>query len=194
MAGFQRFWALALALLLLCASLGAAAGGWLHWLWALVFGSLVVIGLRDLVQTHHAILRNYPIIGHLRFFLESIRPEIRQYFIESDNDRVPFSREQRAIVYQRAKGVLDKRPFGSKFDAYADGYEWIHHSVLPSEIDTSDFRVTIGAGRPQPYSASIFNISAMSFGSLSANAILALNRGAKMGGFAHDTGEGSISR
>lgn len=194
MANLQRYWALGVALLLLFASAGAYAGGWLHGVVPVICLMLVVLGLHDLLQTRHAVLRNYPIIGHFRFMFEEIRPEIRQYFIESDTERVPFSREQRAIVYQRAKGVLDKRPFGSKLDPYRDGYEWIHHSVLPSTIESSDFRVTIGATREQPYSASMFNISAMSFGALSANAILALNRGAKMGGFAHDTGEGSISR
>jgi glutamate synthase domain-containing protein 2 len=194
MANLDRYWAFGLAVLLAFATTGAWAGGLLHWGFPLALASLAALGIHDLKQTRHAILRNYPIIGHFRFMLESIRPEIRQYFIESDTERVPFSREQRAIVYQRAKGELDKRPFGTKLDAYGEGFEWIHHSMLPSQIEGHDFRVVIGAGREQPYSASIFNISAMSFGSLSANAILALNRGAKMGGFAHDTGEGSISR
>ena len=194
MANLERFWAFGLAVLLAFASAGASAGGLLHWSFTFVFVLIAAVGIHDLLQSRHAILRNYPIIGHFRFMFESIRPEIRQYFIESDTERVPFSREQRAIVYQRAKSVLDKRPFGSKLDAYQEGYEWIHHSMLPSQIEGHDFRVTIGSNREQPYSASIFNVSAMSFGSLSANAILALNRGAKLGGFYHDTGEGSISR
>jgi glutamate synthase domain-containing protein 2 len=194
MSSYLRFWALGFALSVLLASTVLSMGGWVHPAW--VFGALalVMLGLHDLTQTRHAILRNYPIIGHLRFVLESIRPEIRQYFIESDTEKVPFSRQQRAIVYQRAKGQLDKRPFGSHHDPYQPGFEWIVHSISPTRIDSHDFRIEIGSGRAQPYSASIFNISAMSFGSLSANAILALNRGARIGGFAHDTGEGSISR
>ena len=155
---------------------------------------LVLLGLRDTMQRRHAILRNYPVIGHLRFLLEFIRPEMRQYFIESDHEAAPFSRQQRSLVYQRAKGDSDKRPFGTQLDVSAVGYEWINHSLQPTVLRTHDFRVTIGASRAQPYSASLFNISAMSFGALSANAILALNAGAKRGNFAHDTGEGSISR
>ncbi len=160
---------------------------------ALAFGLLTSTGVYDLRQTKSSVLRNYPIIGHLRFMLEFIRPEIRQYFIESDNETTPFSRSQRSLVYQRAKGDSDKRPFGTQLDVQAQGYEWINHSVAPTHITSHDFRVTIGANTEQPYEASIFNISAMSFGALSANAILALNAGAKRGGFAHDTGEGSIS-
>jgi len=176
----------------------ASMAGWMRmgfepWL-AIVFGVLVLIGLRDVTQPRHAILRNYPVIGHLRFLLEFIRPEIRQYFIEDDREAAPFSRQQRSLVYQRAKGDSDKRPFGTQIDVGAVGYEWINHSMRPTLLKTHDFRVLIGAGRAQPYNASIFNISAMSFGALSANAILALNAGAKRGNFAHDTGEGSISR
>jgi glutamate synthase domain-containing protein 2 len=160
---------------------------------ALAFGALTCVGLYDLRQTRSSVLRNYPVIGHLRFMLEFIRPEIRQYFIESDNEHTPFSRAQRSLVYQRAKGDSDKRPFGTQLDVQAQGYEWINHSMVPTDIASHDFRVTIGANTAQPYDASVFNISAMSFGALSANAILALNAGAKRGGFAHDTGEGSIS-
>ena len=154
---------------------------------------LVAVGVYDLGQTKRSVLRNYPIIGHLRFILEFIRPEIRQYFIESDMEATPFSRSQRSLVYQRAKGEPDKRPFGTQLDVQADGYEWINHSVAPTKIGSHDFRITIGEHTAQPYSASVFNISAMSFGALSANAILALNKGAMRGNFAHDTGEGSIS-
>ncbi|CAN5152560.1 FMN-binding glutamate synthase family protein [soil metagenome] len=159
----------------------------------LLFAALSYQGFRDVRQTKRSVLRNYPVIGHVRFLLEFIRPEIRQYFLESDNDAAPFSRQQRSLVYQRAKGDPDKRPFGTQLDVSAQGYEWINHSLAPTTLTTHDFRITIGADRPQPYSASVFNISAMSFGALSANAILALNSGAKRGGFAHDTGEGSIS-
>ena len=158
------------------------------------FAALTGLGLRDLRQTRHSVLRNYPLVGHLRFLLEFIRPEMRQYFIESDHEAAPFSRQQRSLVYQRAKGQADKRPFGTQLDVGAVGYEWINHSMLPTRLASHDFRVLIGAGRAQPYSASLFNISAMSFGALSANAISALNQGAQRGNFAHDTGEGSISR
>ena len=181
--------------------------GW-DWVLPLTFGALVLIGLRDSLQGTHSVLRNYPVIGHMRYLFEFIRPEIRQYFIEGDNEAAPFSRQQRSLVYQRAKGESDKRPFGTQRDVGAQGYEWINHSMQPTQLPTHDFRVVIGAHRDdpnhlplnrgtpctQPYSASVFNISAMSFGALSANAILALNAGAKRGGFAHDTGEGSISR
>jgi len=159
----------------------------------LIFLILVGTGVYDLRQTKRSILRNYPVIGHLRFMLEFIRPEMRQYFLEGDNEAAPFSRSQRSLVYQRAKGDSDKRPFGTQLAVYEEGYEWMNHSMTPTHLASHDFRVTIGPDTAQPYEASIFNISAMSFGALSANAILALNSGAKRGGFAHDTGEGSIS-
>ena len=162
--------------------------------WALLFLFLSAVGLRDTLQQRHSLLRNYPVIGHIRFLLEFVRPELRQYFFESDHDAAPFSRQQRSLVYQRAKGELDKRPFGTQMDVGAQGYEWINHSLAPTRLPSHDFRVLIGDGLAQPYSASVFNISAMSFGALSANAIRALNEGARRGGFAHDTGEGSISR
>ncbi|PRC93616.1 FMN-binding glutamate synthase family protein [Solimicrobium silvestre] len=163
--------------------------------WLLVISAaLICIGVHDIIQTKSSILRNYPILAHFRFLFELIRPEIRQYFLEEDTSPNPFSRNQRSIVYQRAKQQLDKRPFGTQLDVYQAGYEWIGHSITPAPITTHDFRITIGADRAQPYSASIFNISAMSFGALSANAIRALNQGAHKGNFMHDTGEGSISR
>ncbi|MEP1768078.1 MAG: FMN-binding glutamate synthase family protein [Sulfitobacter sp.] len=161
----------------------------------LVFFALSLLGWHDIRQTRHSVLRNYPVLGHLRFLLESIRPEIRQYLLEDDHDEEPFSRESRSLVYQRAKGQEDARPFGTKKRVYEGGYSWVTHSVQPCHIDDTDFRVTVGGKNcTQPYSASIYNISAMSFGSLSANAITALNTGARMGGFAHDTGEGGISK
>ena len=188
-----RFTALGLcvfgALLSLFALVGFGVGG----LQFVVFTALSLLGWYDLKQTKRAVLRNYPVIGHLRFVLEYIRPEMRQYFIESDTEAAPFSRAQRSLVYSRAKGEPDKRPFGTQLDVGAEGYEWINHSVAPSRIASHDFRVTIGAATAQPYEASVFNISAMSFGALSANAILALNAGAQRGRFMHDTGEGSIS-
>ena len=167
---------------------------WVTWYWPAFAVGLAALGIHDLLQNKRAILRNYPLLGHLRFFFEFIRPEVRQYFFESDTEAVPFSRQQRAIVYQRAKGELDKRPFGTQLDTYADGYEWVTHSISPAKPADPDFRVQIGSKQcQQPYNASVFNISAMSFGALSANAIKALNKGAKSGQFAHDTGEGSIS-
>ena len=170
-------------------------GGPLTALVAVVAVGLVVLGVRDLTQPFSAIRRNYPVIGHMRFMLEKIRPEIRQYFLESDTEATPFSRSQRSLVYARAKGETDKRPFGTQLDVKAGGYEWINHSMAPTTLAGHDFRIAIGGPDcTQPYSASVFNISAMSFGALSANAIQALNAGARQGGFAHDTGEGSISR
>lgn len=173
------------------------------WLFFLPLVALAGLGVRDLRQNRHAVLRNYPVIGHMRFLFEYIRPEIRQYFIESDSEATPFSRAQRSLVYQRAKGDPDNKPFGTHLDVGARGYEWVNHSMAPTHLPSHDFRVWIGGtpGQPaasvepctRPYHASVFNISAMSFGALSANAILALNQGARLGGFAHDTGEGSIS-
>lgn len=169
-------------------------GGWAAVL-ALLAGALLALGVRDLLQTRHAVLRNYPILGHVRYFFELIRPEIRQYLLESDEEEVPFSRETRAIVYQRSKNVEDKRAFGTKKRVNDAGYQWITHSIRPKKIENTDFRVRVGGPDcTQPYDLSLYNISAMSFGALSANAILALSRGAKAGGFAHDTGEGGISR
>ena len=159
-----------------------------------IFGALTLLGIRDLTQKSHAVLRNYPISAHLRFLLEEIRPEMRQYFFESEKDGMPFSRDTRAVVYQRAKMVLDKRPFGTQEDVYREGYEWMHHSVAPKPHATRN-SASPSAARiaRRPYSASVFNISAMSFGALSPNAVRALNAGAKKGGFAHDTGEGGVS-
>jgi glutamate synthase domain-containing protein 2 len=163
---------------------------------AAVPGILILIGIWDILQTRHAVLRNYPVIGHVRWMVEMIRPEIRQYLLEDDNVATPYSRAQRSLIYRRSKGVSSDHPFGTLMDVYARDYEYIQHATLPADhVDPKTFRITIGNDQcTQPYSASVFNISAMSFGSLSANAIRALNRGAAMGGFYHDTGEGSISR
>lgn len=185
---------IASVVLLVVSLLGAGVMG-LSGIWPLVFLALCAVGIYDLQQSHHAILRNYPIIGHLRFMLETIRPEIRQYFLESETEASPFSRAQRTLVYTRAKGQSDKRPFGTQLDVRAIGYEWINHSIAPTKLAGHDFRVKVGGKDcTQPYDISLFNVSAMSFGALSANAVQALNLGAKLGGFAHDTGEGSISR
>ncbi|MGG4604256.1 FMN-binding glutamate synthase family protein [Paenalcaligenes sp. Me131] len=162
---------------------------------ALPFIGLSILGLVDLKQTRHAIRRNYPVIGNLRFLFEFIRPEIRQYFIEGDNQESPFSRAERSLVYQRAKQQEDKLPFGTQQEIYGSGYEWINHSMQPCQIADSNFRTLVGGPDcTKPYSMSVFNISAMSFGALSANAVMALNKGAVIGNFAHDTGEGGISR
>jgi glutamate synthase domain-containing protein 2 len=168
---------------------------WPAVLWSLVvLVPIIVLGVLDMTQCRQAVRRNFPVIGHGRYLLERIRPEINQYFVESNNDGRPFSRNDRSIVYQRAKGALDTLPFGTQRDVYATGYEWINHSLAPVRADESAQRIVVGgADCKQPYSASIFNISAMSYGSLSKNAILALNTGAKMGNFAHNTGEGGLS-
>lgn len=190
----SRYYAFAAVVAFFLAALGAGLVD-RHWLIpAAVAGFLVAVGVYDLVQPLHSLRRNYPLLAHIRFLIEFIRPEIRQYLLESDTEAVPYSRAQRSLVYQRAKNVEDKRPFGSELDLYASGYEWVNHSLQPLKIEHCDFRVRIG-GRDctQPYEASLLNISAMSFGALSANAIRALNKGARLGGFAHDTGEGSIS-
>lgn len=191
-----RFIVLTLCALAALAFAAAIVAGGPTYLWMplTLFGWLTGLGIRDLLQARHAILRNYPISGHFRFLFEQIRPEMRQYFFESEKDGKPFSRDTRAVVYQRAKVALDKRPFGTQKDVYEDGYEWMHHSVVPKPAADSDFRIVIGGTEcTKPYSASVFNISAMSFGALSANAIRALNAGAKQGKFAHDTGEGGVS-
>ncbi len=164
------------------------------WWFFVLIGPLAVLGLYDMFQTKRAILRLYPILGHFRYLLESFRVEIQQYFIESDLNGTPVPREFRSLVYQRAKGQKDTRPFGTIMDVNQDGYEWINHSVSPTHIEAHDLHVKFGGSEcQQPYMAKPMNISAMSYGSLSKNAIEALNLGAKKGGFAHNTGEGGIS-
>jgi glutamate synthase domain-containing protein 2 len=157
--------------------------------------ALTLVGLNDLRQSRHAVRRNYPVLGNIRYLVEAVRPEIRQYLLEGDQEALPFSRAQRSLVYARAKGESSEKAFGTLLDVYQTGFEFISHSMQPSVPGKSeDFRISIGGPQcQQPYSASIFNISAMSFGALSANAIRALNKGAQKGSFAHDTGEGSIS-
>ncbi len=159
-----------------------------------IFAGLTILGVGDLIQQGHSVLRNYPILAHLRFLIEEIRPEIRQYLFESETDGAPFSRDRRAVVYQRAKMQLDKRPFGTQLPVYSEGFEWLLHSLRPRPQAEAPFRIEIGGPQcEKPYSASVLNISAMSFGALSANAIRALNGGARLGHFAHDTGEGGFS-
>ncbi len=164
-------------------------------LWALVvITPLLLVGLRDSLQREHTILRNFPLLGHIRYLFEMVRPEIQQYFIESNTDAFPIEREFRNIVYQRAKGALETQPFGTQRNVYRIGYEWAAHSMAPIPPLEEPPRILIGSqGCRQPYSCSLLNISAMSFGALSRNAVLALNAGAKAGDFAHNTGEGAIS-
>jgi len=159
-----------------------------------IFIALTIVGIIDIRQTHSTLRRNYPIAAHIRFIFEELRPMLRQYIVEADDDEVPFSHDQRSLVYQRAKSELETRAFGTEKNVYNTRYEWINHSISPTKLHDNNFRVEIGGPDcKQPYSASIFNISAMSFGSLSPNAIRALNKGARLGQFYHDTGEGSIS-
>lgn len=174
-------------------------GVWVHplWFWLLVVVlPLIVWGFYDMFQTRHAIARNYPIFGRSRYIAEWMRPKVHQYFVESDTDGRPFNRIDRSLIYQRAKNATDTTPFGTQLDLYAEGYEWMNHSIRALDKSTLDHNPRVMVGGPQctqPYALSVLNVSAMSFGSLSKNAVLALNGGAKMGGFAHNTGEGGIS-
>ena len=188
-------WMLCILGALLVVGHWSPTSSFMMWFLGFIFIGLSFLGLSDFRQKHHAILRNYPVSGHIRFLFETFRPEIRQYLLESDTEKLPFSRNQRALVYQRAKGASDKRPLGTIEDVYKSGSEWLTHTANPTaHVALSSLRTIVGGKDcTQPYSISVFNISAMSFGALSANAIMALNKGAKMGGFAHDTGEGSVS-
>ena len=164
-------------------------------LWAfVVVGPLVLLGLCDVWQRDHTLLRNFPVIGHMRYLFESISPEIQQYFIERHTDGTPFSRNQRSLVYARSKDERETHPFGTELDLYDSRYEGLAHSMYPSDVHEEPPRIRIGGPDCQrPYDASLLNISAMSFGALSRNAILALNEGAHLGGFYHNTGEGGLS-
>lgn len=166
-----------------------------YWLLLLVV-PIAFIGIRDISQSSHALLRNFPLVGHSRYIADWLRPKIYQYFVESDTDGTPINRDKRSLVYQRAKKEVDTAPFGTQLNVYAEGYEWMAHSIRPKDFHKLDHNPRIRVGGPQctqPYELSIFNISAMSYGSLSKAAVLALNHGAQMGGFAHNTGEGGIS-
>ncbi|MCB0401052.1 MAG: FMN-binding glutamate synthase family protein [Flavobacteriales bacterium] len=180
--------------------LAAVTGIYFVWkpiLWSLIlFGPILLIGWFDIFQTKHAIKRNFPVLGHFRYMLEKIRPEIMQYFVETDTEGRPINRQFRSLVYQRAKKVNDTVPFGTQMDVYEVGYEWMDHSMYArghKEINDKPRVMVGGPDCKQPYLASLLNISAMSFGSLSKNAVMALNKGAKKGRFAHNTGEGAIS-
>ncbi|HFA51454.1 MAG TPA: FMN-binding glutamate synthase family protein [Bacteroidetes bacterium] len=170
---------------------------WPPIIWSLVILlPVILLGIYEMFQSKHAIMRNYPVFGRGRYLMEYLRPKIYQYFIESDTDGTPISRIFRSVVYQRAKQVRDTAPFGTQLDVYEEGYEWVNHSIAALEADQLEHHPRITIGGPdckQPYSCSILNVSAMSFGSLSKAAIMALNGGAKTGGFAHNTGEGGIS-
>ena len=172
---------------------GAIGGpGW--WVLVAVLLLLLAVGCYDLVQKKHSILRNYPVLGHMRFLMEDIRPELQQYFIERNYDGRPFDRNTRSSIYQRAKGLKEEQPFGTERDVNEPGYEYLVHSTKPVDVPDAEPRVTIGGPHcTQPYSMALMNVSAMSFGALSANALMALNSGARLGGFAHDTGEGGLS-
>jgi glutamate synthase domain-containing protein 2 len=182
-----------IALNLLCLILGAMVSPYFH-LGLILFAPLLLLGCWDLIQAKHSICRNFPILGRLRFVQEAIRPEWHQYFIESDTDGRPFSRTQRTLVYQRAKNIAGLQPFGTELDVYSEEYEWLIHSMSPHSKSSTPFRIDVGGpGCTKPYSCSLINISAMSFGAISPNAIRALNKGAKLGGFYHTTGEGGLS-
>jgi glutamate synthase domain-containing protein 2 len=170
---------------------------WHPFVWSLIFTvPFIAVGIMDITQTSHSLKRNFPVIGRARWWAEWMRPKVYQYFVESDTDGAPFNRQNRSVIYQRAKKVNDTTPFGTQLNVYEVGYEWLNHSITPLDAHSVDHNPRVVVGGPdckQPYSASVLNISAMSFGSLSKNAIMALNGGAKLGGFAHNTGEGGLS-
>ncbi|MGB2440693.1 MAG: glutamate synthase-related protein, partial [Candidatus Puniceispirillaceae bacterium] len=163
------------------------------WILAVVAAGLFLLGCVDYMQKRRGVIANYPLLGRMRYLLESIRPELRQYFWEADTDELPYSRNQRAMVYQRAKGILAARPLGTVLDIYREDYNWLNHSMVPSHIENKDFRVCVGEG-DHAYDCAILNISGTSFGAMSPPAIQALNSGARLGGFAHNTGEGAFSK
>ena len=180
--------------ILLLLAIAIASQFWMPILWSLILiGPLVILGYVDVFQKKHSIKRNFPVIGNFRYLLEKIRPEIMQYFVESDTEGRPINRLFRTLIYERSKKVNDTTPFGTQMDVYRTGYEWMAHSIYAKNKGDCNYTPRVNVGGPyclQPYSASILNISAMSFGSLSKNAVLALNSGAKQGSFAQNTGEG----
>ncbi|MET0187522.1 MAG: FMN-binding glutamate synthase family protein, partial [Pseudonocardia sediminis] len=179
------------ALTVLAASVGSVA--W--WGLLVVVAALLLLGIRDVTQRRHSLLRNYPVIGHLRYLLETLRPELQQYFVERNFDGRPYDRDTRTVVYERAKGIHGEKAFGTELDVEAVGYEYLVHSTAPVPPPERPHRVRVGGPDcTRPYDMALLNVSAMSFGALSANALRALNGGAARGGFAHDTGEGGLSR
>ncbi|NRQ49077.1 FMN-binding glutamate synthase family protein [Aeromicrobium sp. YC3-14] len=196
----MSWWVVRQAMVVVLGGLGvlaAVAAATVSPLWLVAAVPLLVtgaVGVRDVLQRRHSILRNYPILGHVRFLMEKIRPEVQQYFVESNTDGTPYDRETRDLVYARAKGEEDSEPFGTERDVNAVGYEFVTHSLRAFHAEGPIPRVTLGGPAcTQPYDIALLNVSAMSFGALSGNAISALNGGAALGGFAHDTGEGAIS-
>jgi glutamate synthase domain-containing protein 2 len=181
-----------LIIAIICVLLARTFGS-VGWVLSGIFIFFLVVGIYDYLQKTRSVLGNYPLIGRFRFILESLRPELRQYFFESDSDELPYSRNQRSVVYKRSKEILAARPFGSDENMYSEEFSWLNHSIQPSELQGDDFRVLVGEG-DNAYWMSVLNISGTSFGSLSPTAIQALSTGAKLGGFAHNTGEGSLSK
>ena len=183
--------------LLLVFVVGCISFVWKPFIWTfIIIIPILLLGIYDMIQPHHSIMRNYPVVGRMRWLAEWLRPKIYQYFVESDTDGAPYNRLSRTVIYQRAKKINDTTPFGTQLNVYEIGYEWLNHSIAPLPHDKVDHNPRVLVGGPdckQPYSASIYNVSAMSFGALSKNAIMALNGGAKLGGFAHNTGEGGLS-
>lgn len=189
----RRKWYIGFGVLLFLVMLRAFVWGHANWL-PVIIVPLVFICIYDLLQNKHTILRNFPVLGHIRYILEFIRPEIQQYFVANDDEERPFNREVRSIIYQRAKGVRDTIPFGTSQDILKDGYAWVLHSLTPKTASKVQDRISVGGPDcKKPYLASRLNVSALSFGSLSGKAIMAINLGAKLGEFAHNTGEGGIS-
>ncbi|MEO9003488.1 MAG: FMN-binding glutamate synthase family protein [Ginsengibacter sp.] len=191
----RKFILLSILSILIIVPLAVFTWNGFWWILAVVI-VLVTIGISDLIQTKHSIWRNFPLLGRLRWIMEALRPKLYQYFVESDTDGKPFSRLDRNLIYQRAKRQLDTMPFGTQADVYAEGYEWMTHSIAPKNFLKMNHNPRVLVGNKdckQPYSASVLNVSAMSFGSLSTAAVEALNGGAKMGGFSQNTGEGGIS-
>ena len=179
----------------------AAIAIWTYFWWPAIFILLALVpfiamGISDMIQTRQSLKRNFPLAGRLRYVFEDLRPKIQQYFVESDTDGAPINRNDRSVIYQRAKKQVDTTPFGTQLNVYAEGYEWMGHSIVPVDFHKVDHHPRVHVGNKdckQPYMASVLNVSAMSFGSLSGAAVEALNAGAKIGGFAHNTGEGGIS-
>jgi glutamate synthase domain-containing protein 2 len=183
-----------LVLLAVAAVVGAVLGPWGLIVVAVVLVVIAAVAVHDVVQTRHSVLRNYPVLGHLRYLLEALRPELQQYFIERNFDGRPFDRDVRSLIYERAKGTNAEQSFGTERDLDADGYEYLVHSVAPVEPPSTPARVRVGGPDcTRPYEMSLLNVSSMSFGALSGNALSALNAGAARGGFAHDTGEGGLT-
>ncbi|KAA0022192.1 FMN-binding glutamate synthase family protein [Antrihabitans cavernicola] len=190
-----RFFVVAfVAVLVVAVGVVATIGSWAWWVLFLILAVLLATAIFDLTQRKHSILRNYPVLGHMRYFLESLRPEIQQYFVERNFDGRPYDRDVRTVIYERAKGIHGEQSFGTERDLEAVGYEFLTHSTAPVPQQDPIPRVLIGGPDcTKPYAMSLLNVSSMSFGALSANAIRALNKGAAMGGFAHDTGEGGLT-